>query len=264
MTRPLFAPRAWAGLTGTIESSASLLIGLDLDGTLAPIVSRPSRARVGTRTLRLLDQCARSPGVRVAIVSARSAAAVRRLIPIRRLIRIGQYGLEGRLAPSAASRAALRRSAARIAHVALGETEAVPGAWVEAKGFSVAIHGRGVARARLASYRRMVGRIAAAARGAGFRLVTGDHVFELVPRGFDKGTALRRLIRAVRPAATLYFGDSEADEPAFRELGPRDIPVRVGPGPTSASFRVANPGGVARVLSAVVRLRSAGAPTTRR
>lgn len=264
MTRPLFAPRSWAELTGTIASSPSLLIGLDLDGTIAPIVEHPSRARVAPEMLQLLDQCARSRRVRVAIVSARPTAAIRRLIPTPRLLRIGQYGLEGRFAPPAASRGAIRRATTRAARIARRESGAIPGAWVESKGFSVAVHGREVAPWRRAAFRRMVGRVAAEARPLGLRLVPGDRVFELVPVGFDKGTALRGLIRAVRPAATLYFGDSHADEPAFRELGPRDIPVRVGPGPTRASFRVADPSGVARVLSAVVRLRSSAASATRR
>ena len=53
-------------------------------------------------------------------------------------------------------------------------------------------------------------------------------------------------------------------EHAFRVLGSGDFPVRVGPGPTRAPFRVRGPDDVARVLSAVVRLRTEAASTSRR
>ena len=261
MTRSLFGSRVWNGVAAAIKSDEPLLVGLDLDGTLAAIVDHPSRARVTPRMLQLLDACARAPRVRVAIVSARSTAAMRRLIPTHGLLRVGQYGLEGRLAPPTQSRAAFREAAASLAEHTRAETRDIPGVWVEAKRFSVAVHDRRVApRARRELRRVLRAMESSEARGAGFHLVPGHQVYEFVPVGFDKGTALRGLIRLVRPAATLYFGDSHADEPAFRALGPRDVPVRVGPGPTDAPFRVDGPGDVARVLSAVVRLRGAAAP----
>jgi trehalose-6-phosphatase len=53
----------------------------------------------------------------------------------------------------------------------------------------------------------------------------------------------------------VYFGDSEADEPAFAALRPGDFPVRVGPGLTRARYRVPGPGEVVRFLRELTRLR---------
>lgn len=264
MTRSLFGSRAWNDVAATIESGEPILVGLDLDGTLAEIVDHPSRTRVTPRMLRLLDECARAPRIRVAIVSARSTAAIRRLIPTRGLLRVGQYGLEGHVAPSSGRKTAIRAAATTLADHARRETSEIPGVWVESKGFSIAIHDRRVPPRFQRKLHGVIRSLEADARGSAFHLVPGERVYEFVPNGFDKGTALRGLIRIVRPAATLYFGDSRADEPAFRVLGPRDVPVRVGPGRTDAPFRVDGPGDVARALSAVVRLRAAAAPVSRR
>jgi trehalose 6-phosphate synthase/phosphatase len=264
MARSLFAPTPWARLRETLRDGGALLVALDFDGTLAPIVGRPERARVLPRILPLLERSARRPRTRVAIVSARPAAAIRRLIPVARLQRIGQYGLEGPFGPTAPRRRALRRAAAVLASLAEAGVAPIAGAWVERKGLTVAIHHRAIAPVRRAALESILRRLSPAARRLGFRPQTGRRVVDFVPAGFDKGTALRELVRAYRPDVTLYFGDSPSDERAFRVLGSGDFPIRVGAGATVAPFRVGGPEDVARVLSAVVRLRTDSASMPRR
>ncbi|HEY6572750.1 MAG TPA: trehalose-phosphatase [Candidatus Eisenbacteria bacterium] len=264
MTRSLLSRRPWSELHDALRERGTILIGLDLDGTLAPLVDHPERASVLPRVLRLVEATARAPRTRVAIVSARTRAEIRRLLPVAGLHRVGLYGLEGASAPPVPRRASWRRGASRLARAATLAIAPVPGAWVERKGMTLAIHDREVLPARRAALARIVRRLGAAARRLGFRPIEGSRVVEFVPAGFDKGVALRGLIRAFRPETTLYFGDSSSDEPAFRVLGPHDFPVRVGPGPTGAPFRVGGPEDVARVLSAVVRIRLEAASTPRR
>jgi trehalose-phosphatase len=264
MARSLFAPHSWSRLRDALPARGAVLIGLDLDGTLARIVDHPGRATVLPRVLRLLEKSVQARRTRVAIVSARSLAAMKHLLPISGLHRVGQYGLEGALAPPAERRSSLRRQASKLAQHAAEEVAPIPGAWVEPKGLTFAIHDRAVAPARRAALRRIVRRLIAEARPLGFRPMLGSRVTDFVPAGFNKGTALERIIRMFRPDLTLYFGDSPSDEHAFRVLGSGDFPVRVGPGPTRAPFRVRGPDDVARVLSAVVRLRTEAASTPRR
>lgn len=257
MVRSLFGPGQWPRLCSALRADAPILIGLDLDGTLAPIVRRPERARVPGRTLRLLGSAARSPRVRIAVVSARPMAALRRMVPVSGVHRIGQYGLEGPLAPAARTRSALRRSCARIGRRLTLATQEIPGVWVERKGLSVALHYRAVPPRRVPSLRRVLVPVVREARRASFRAVGGQHVTDFVPNGFDKGRALRALIERFRPVTTIYFGDSAGDEPAFRVLRRRDFPIRVGRGATRAPYRVGDLRGVTRVLAAVIRLRQA-------
>ncbi|HET9950577.1 MAG TPA: trehalose-phosphatase [Candidatus Eisenbacteria bacterium] len=264
MSRSLFAHRVWERLHDTLRSRAAILVALDLDGTLAPIVGRPERARVLPRILPLLAKGARRRRTRIAIVSARPASAIRRLVPIAGVQRVGQYGLEGPFAPPAERRRTLHRAADALAILAESGVEPIAGAWVERKRLTVAIHGRAVPPVHRPALDRVVHRLARDARRLGFRPQIGRRVVDFVPAGFDKGTALLEIIRAHRPDVTLYFGDSPSDERAFRALGPDDFPIRVGAGATAAPFRVGGPGDVARVLSAVVRLRADSASHPRR
>ena len=265
MTRSLFARRPWKRLRDAAASPGALLIGVDLDGTIAPIQDRPEKARVLPRVIELLRKGMRAPRTKVAIVSARPVAAIRRLIPISGLHRSGQYGLEGTHAPHVERRAELKRVVALLSRHATYEVAEIPGAWVEQKGLTVAVHDRAVAPAHLAALRRIVRRrLLPEARRLGFRPMHGNRVVDFVPEGFDKGAALARIRREYQPDVTLYVGDSPSDELAFRILGEDDFPVHVGRGPTRASFRVAGPADVARLLAAVVRWRTRANGSARR
>jgi len=264
MSRSLLGRRPWSELRVAVRAPGAVLIGLDLDGTLAPIADHPARALVLPRVLRTLEACARARGTRVAIVSARPLAAMRRLLPIAGLHRVGQYGLEGAMAPPAKRRSTLRRATARLATRAANDIAEIPGAWVERKGLTFAIHDRAVAPVHRPALDRIIRHLVSDARKLGFRPMRGRRVIDLVPAGFDKGTALKGIIHAFRPEMTLYFGDSPSDERAFGVLGSGDFPVRVGPGATRAPFRVGGPDDVAMVLSAVARLRTRAASAPRR
>jgi trehalose 6-phosphate phosphatase len=234
---------------------ARVLFALDVDGTIAPIVSRLGRARVPAATLRALDRLARIRGVTVALVSARSGRVLRRLVDVPRTRMAAQYGLEGVVAPAAALRRRWRRHAGRVAAALAPVADAFPGTVLERKSMAVALHHRGVPARRLPALRRALGRVALAARPLGFMPVRGHRVTEFVPRGYDKGRALAMLRKRYSPALVFYFGDTEADEPAFAVLGRTDFPVRVGTGPTRARYRVRGPQDVARFLRSVVSLR---------
>jgi trehalose-6-phosphatase len=84
-------------------------------------------------------------------------------------------------------------------------------------------------------------------------------VTDFVPRGYDKRYVIEALRRGAPRAPAIYFGDSDADEPAFAALGPDDVPVRVGSGKTRARYRARGPADVARFLRKLLDLRRASA-----
>jgi trehalose 6-phosphate phosphatase len=259
LTRPLFAKDAWARARALlVREDRNLLVALDLDGTVAPIAPRPELARVPLLTRRAIERAIRAKNTRVAVVSARPDRDLRRLVPVRNLLRIGQYGLEGPLAPPRRVAAGFRRRCARITKALRPLVRPVRGALLEPKGLTVAVHLRNVtergARGRL---RRELDRFAAEVAAAdGFVPMPGAEIVDFVPRGHDKGRALRALARRLAPDAVVYFGDSSGDEPAFAVLGRGDMAVRVGRGETRAGYRVAGIAGVTRFLDAVTALRT--------
>jgi trehalose 6-phosphate phosphatase len=250
---------------------------LDVDGTLAPIVSHPSLARVPDATRRLVSTFAARDDVRVVIVSGRAAADARRLVGASRAWVVGNHGAEvvtpqgdvvvdERVAPYATAMA-------QTASAITAALAAIPGILVQDKRWSLAIHWRmvdpGIGP-------RLRSRVASLAAEYGLRLTEGKRVFEIRPPvAVDKGTAVVRLaeeLGAFEPAASLlYAGDDITDEDAFRALrarAPRAITIHVGSGqlgdemagqpsvPTTAEFVLASTDELHRFLESLLRDRS--------
>jgi trehalose 6-phosphate phosphatase len=70
----------------------------------------------------------------------------------------------------------------------------------------------------------------------------------------DKGSALRRLRAELGSAGAVYLGDDVTDEDGFRALGPDDVAVKVGEGPTDARYRVPDLAGALALLNRLADL----------
>lgn len=216
---------------------APLLVALDVDGTLAPIVQRPEDAAVPAETRRVLVALDSRPGVVVAVVSGRAAAAATAVVGLPGLWVIGNHGAET-VAPDGTLTvdplvAPFRSTIASAAESLAAPTRAVAGARLENKTWTLTIHYRRVADA--AGVATLEAAITKAGREFGLTLHRGKQVFELRPPVLvNKGTALLRLahdLRADAPgAALLYSGDDVTDEDAFRALRselPAAVTIRV-------------------------------------
>ena len=125
---------------------------------------------------------------------------------------------------------------------------AVPGALLEVKPASVAVHVRQVTdRVAAAALLEQ----ADAAADPSLTKKPGKEVLELAVTDADKGSALLRLRDDLGAAATVYLGDDRTDEDAFRVLPPGDLTVKVGEGETAARFRVPDPAAVVVLLGAL-------------
>lgn len=254
--RRLLEDGAWEDVEASLSRAASArrpaLVVLDFDGTLAPIASRPDRVRVPEPTLRSLRSAARLRGIRIATLSARPMRDLARYLPVPGILRVAQYGLEGGDSPGADRLRSIRSGVAELRSRLEPVAATVPGARIEDKRLTIAVHYRDVEPRRRGALVRAVRRVAAGAVRLGFHVERGRRVLDFVPARYDKGRALRMLRRRVRPAVTFYFGDTAGDEPAFAALGRSDFPVRVGAGSTMAPYRVRGPEEVARFLRALV------------
>ena len=71
-----------------------------------------------------------------------------------------------------------------------------------------------------------------------------------------KGEAIDALARACACDAWLYLGDDVTDESVFKRAGESDLTIKVGPGETAASFRIAAPEEVKELLAEVLAKRA--------
>ena len=222
-----------AVLTG-IAGRRPLLVASDYDGVLAPLVGDPSAAVPTPGTGDALARVAAADGVTVALVSGRGVEDLRRVSGFTGPYRwVGSHGAEydGPLTGELAGRrdALAERLGPLVA--------AVPGARLEVKPASVAVHVRQVAdpaaaAALLAS--------ADAAADPSLTKKPGKAVLELAVTDADKGSAVQRLRDELGAAGVVYLGDDLTDEDVFRRLGPADVGVKVGEGETAAGHRVAD------------------------
>jgi trehalose 6-phosphate phosphatase len=225
-----------------------LLVASDYDGVLARLRDEPSDAVPEPGVAEALDRLAAVPGVTVALVSGRGVDDLRATSGLRGPFRwIGSHGAE--VDGPVPDEIAARRD--RLAAELAAAVESTPGARLEVKPASVAVHVRRVPDRGAAA--ELLGRVGAEADPS-LTKKPGKDVLELALTDADKGVALLRLRGELGAAGTLYLGDDVTDEDAFRALPEDDVTVKVGDGETAARYRVADPAGALGVLERLADL----------
>jgi trehalose 6-phosphate phosphatase len=179
----------------------------DFDGSLSAIVAHPDLAAATEGAREALADLV--PVYRVvAVITGRRAEDVAARLAVPGLRYEGLYGMEG-AAPELLLALLPRVEAAAAA---------VPEAWVEDKGVSIAVHYRQAPdppRSRVT----LMGALEPVAAGAGMNLVEGKMVLELVPTDRPmKGGAVERVAGEAALEAALFAGDDVADLDAFAAL----------------------------------------------
>lgn len=210
-----------AALDAALTDPAGLLVGLDFDGTLAPIVARPEDARLADGAAAALARLSRVAG-HVVIVTGRPVDSVLELggfaaaDDLDRLVVLGHYGLERWDATTGEVRRPEPHPGVASVRAALPEVldGAPAGVEVEDKVRSVAVHTRntGDPAATLDALRP---RLQQVARDAGLDAIDGRFVVELRPPGVDKGTTFAAYIDEVQPRTVAFAGDDLGDLAAF-------------------------------------------------
>lgn len=225
-----------------------LLVAVDYDGTLAPIVSDPARAWPLPAAVDALRSLALLPATTAAVISGR---ALRDLVPLAGLPPevhlVGSHGSEfdDGVVPDLDEAASelLRNLCEELDRI----TADAPGVALEIKPASVTVHVRNtepeVGARVLAAVR------SGPARRGGVQVIEGKAVIELAVVQTDKGHALDVLRRRADATGALFAGDDVTDEQAFKRLSGPDVGIKVGDAVSHAKYSVADPSDVAAVLA---------------
>ena len=218
-----------------------LLVALDFDGTLSPLVDDPMSARMLPEARAALDALIAAPATTVALVSGRTLHDLRIIAEHTddsRVLLAASHGAEQWPVPehevtdgeALALRDELQSAAARLA----GELE---GAWVEPKAFGFAVHTRLAAPGSVPALHTAIDALVSQ-RAPHWRRRLGHDILEFSFRSDGKDGAIARLRAQTGASAVLFAGDDVTDEDALRSLAPQDVGVRVGGGETAAAVRV--------------------------
>ena len=257
---------AWDRVASRVAAAPAIALGLDFDGTLAPIRPRPEESALPPSARDALLRLVALPDVTVVVASGRALADLEARLDLPGVIRIGSHGFERhlpdgpvRLVCGSADLGAVR-SALRVLQRAVS---GLSGVWLEDKGVTAAIHFRG-ALPEIATRLRETVRSVAATLPAGVRVDEGRCVFDLRPAdpAGGKWAALRDVLGEAgvpEDALRIYFGDDTTDEEVFAGLGGDAVTVRVGDAGESsrARYAAADPVEVAFLLGALAREASA-------
>jgi trehalose 6-phosphate phosphatase len=217
-----------------------LLVALDFDGTLAPIVENPDVALIHERAGDLLVDLSARVGT-IAVITGRPARQVLALGGLdevgdrigttgRELVVLGQYGNErwtssGRRVVSPKPPTGLASLISDLPR--LFRRAGVTDAWVEEKGLAVAIHTRRCADPR-AAFETLLPVLTEAAEARHLGVEPGRLVIEIRASGMDKGIALHSLVVEHGLGGVVFVGDDLGDLPAFdavRELREQGMPT---------------------------------------
>jgi trehalose 6-phosphate phosphatase len=234
------SPEAEQRYAALVATAASTAVGLDFDGTLAPIVDDPDQAHIHPDAPRVLSELA---GVvrSIAVITGRPARKVLALGGLeevgreigdtgRELYVFGQYGyerwtsLDRRVVSPRPPRglAGFLRDLPR----ALRDADAAD-AFVEDKGLAIAVHTRRLDDP-VATFERLEPRLRDLAERHGLAVEPGRNVLEVRAPGMDKGVVVRSLAKDMDAGGFLFAGDDLGDVEAFdavAELREQGLPT---------------------------------------
>jgi trehalose 6-phosphate phosphatase len=204
--------RAWEKSPVAQVSPGEVILVTDFDGTLAEVVQDPAAARARPEALQALGELAPLLAD-VIVLSSRPPAQLESLVAVPGVRLIGDSGL---VIPRHAQKEALDRFNAAAGRL----MEGIPGAWLEVKPASTALHFRNTDL----SGAEMLDMLQPLLDGARLEASLGRKVVEVHTPKAGKGSALAALVPGEDPGGVVCFGDDENDRSMFEYVSALDVP----------------------------------------
>jgi trehalose 6-phosphate phosphatase len=240
-----------------VAGTEHLLVAMDFDGTMSPLVDHADDARPLPRAAAAFAELAALPRTTTALISGRALDSLRAVAsPPENTLLIGSHGAEAWMGPGSTELQlddAQRELLAEIRQELAGIVDQAPGTLLEDKPAGVVLHTRladdDVADDAVAAARAVL------QDRSGVFLKTGNRVLETSVVHASKGEGVAFLRQATGATAVAFAGDDTTDEDALGTLVTGDLGVKVGLDFTQAEFRVESPVHVCELLEALLRER---------
>ena len=256
-TAPLSLSPELLAAVRRVAGAGHLLVAMDFDGTMAPLVDHAGDARALPRSAAAFTALTDLPRTTTALISGRALDSLRAVAsPPEETLLIGSHGAEVWMGPGSSELMlddAQRELLAEVRRELEGIVEQAPGTLLEDKPAGVVLHTRlaadDVAEDAVAAARAVL------QDRSGVFLKSGNRVLETSVVNASKGEGIAFLRQAAGATAVAFAGDDTTDEDALASLVPGDLGVKVGLDFTQAEFRVEAPVHVCELLEALLRER---------
>jgi trehalose 6-phosphate phosphatase len=245
--------QCWDKLVEQIDEATQILLFLDYDGTLTPIVARPEMAVLSSQGRKILTQISGNTLFKLAIISGRSLSEIKTLLGLENIAYAGNHGLEiecphhycqGRSVktivfthPLAEQfRPRLESLEQRLKKSLAGIDSII----IQNKGLTLSIHYRLARQTEVGRIKELSFKaIGYGQAGDKLQITEGKKVLEVRPRvEWNKGKAIEWLlgICGMPGSLSIFAGDDVTDEDGFMILHRvGGISVFVGENNTSSS-----------------------------
>jgi trehalose-phosphatase len=215
-----------------IRNADHILLCLDYDGTLVPICSKPSLAKLSFETKNLLTCLSQNPYIFISIISGRSLDEIRKLIGVENILYAGNHGFEVSykenywVHPEAKK---IKPFLKNVVKELKAQLNTVDGVLIEDKGLTLSVHYRNIVGESkdikkiiyniITPYSKML------------KITLGKKVYEIRPKiDWDKGKVITKIQQVfnMKEMLKIYIGDDKTDEDAFKILKQNDISIVVG------------------------------------
>ena len=239
----------------------TLVVFLDYDGTLTPIVATPDLAIISDEMRLVVEELSKK--IKVAIVSGRATDDVRSKVKIDGIFYAGSHGFEIN-DPSGGVK--INEEAQKIRPV-IDEIQAkladrvkdIEGALIENVKYTVSCHYRLVKDEDFKDFENQVDSVLS--EYPQLRKASGKKVFEIRPKiDWHKGKAVDWILNIFeqeqKNILPVYLGDDTTDEDAFKALKEKGFGILVATAErdTQAEYIVKDPEDVKKVLQTFIEL----------
>lgn len=255
----------WKSIKEKLKNK-QLLLFLDYDGTLTPIVECPEKAVIPLKNKELLKKLSKLSTCKLAVISGRALKDVKNKVGIRGIIYAGNHGLEveahGINFESQIPqyfKSILRRIKGKLRK----ELLLIKGVFIEDKNLTLSIHYRIAAPGSQALVKKIVNEVVQPyLAGKQLKLNSGKKVIEIKPSvKWDKGKVIlwllskKQFISAREKVLPVYIGDDITDEDAFKALKNKGFTIFVGkPKDSHARYYLKNSGEVTVFLEQILEM----------
>lgn len=245
-------------LADVVQGVSELVLFLDIDGTLSEFHPDPQQSFIAKDNLEGLAKL--QTYIPIWLVTGRSVADASRLMSPLTLPVIGSHGLECHTLTSTYSLVPIDlNQLAQIKQRVVKATATNPNWRIEQKPFGVALHFR--EHPELANDAFTIMR-SIHEQFNNWQLKAGKCVYEILPNGVDKGSAINHILEQYYPdRCPIFIGDDVTDEAGFiavqgcfDKCKPQGVGIKVGHEPTRAHYYVSDVPAVTALLKGLLNL----------